>query len=341
MKFTKKLFAVALALCLMLCLSIPAFAETYSDQSSVTIKKVYKLANGDMTSPAETFTLRQVGNGEVTDGDAESAPALGTITGADFAEGAATINGATGNITVALPTYDKVGVYEYTLQEVAGTTAGVTYYGDNIKLVVTVINDGEGKLRVAGVHTESASNPPETGKNKKDNFPNIYSAGKLTITKVVDGNLGDKSKDNKFNFTIKFTKPAGEVKSTIRADIAGVKSTLTPDWDSAGEWEYKFDLAHEDTATITNIPYGVKYEVKETNAAVKDGKLMNGDYVVTSTGTLSGEINSAASEITFTNTKEGEVDMGVTLDNLPYILVLVAVLGGAVVMFTRKRRFED
>lgn len=141
----KKFVAILLTLMLVLGVSA-AVAEGTTDTTTATIKKLYKLTNADTTSPEETFTLEQIGDGKVTDGDAASAPHLGTITGAAFAAGAATVAGTTGNITVALPSYEKVGKYEYTLKEVAGTTAGVTYYGNDIKLVVTVVNGDNGKL---------------------------------------------------------------------------------------------------------------------------------------------------------------------------------------------------
>ena len=119
MKTIKKLLALTLVLCMVFCLSVAVFADEETvpekgtiDETSVTITKVYKLKNADTTSPAETFTLEQVGNGTVTSGDAETAPALGTITGASFAAGAATTTGAEGSITIELPTYTKVGVYE-------------------------------------------------------------------------------------------------------------------------------------------------------------------------------------------------------------------------------------
>ena len=179
----KKFVAILLTLMLVLGIGAAVAEETYSDVSSVTVKKVYKLTNANMSSPAETFTLEQVGAGRVTDGDATSAPALGTITGAIFAKGAATVDGTTGNITIALPTYEKVGVYEYTLREVAGKTVGVAYYGKDILLKVTVIEQG-GKVRVAAVHTESGEGDDTA---KRDNFPNEYSAGDLNVTKTVAG----------------------------------------------------------------------------------------------------------------------------------------------------------
>ena len=141
MKNLKKAFAFTLVLMLLIGINVPAFAADaegdnpptdnpiYTDMTSITIRKDYKLI-GAGSSPAETFTLEQSGGGRVIDGDAQSAPALGAITGAGFEEGAAADPAAPGTITVTLPQYDSVGIYEYTLIEKAGTTAGVAYYGD-------------------------------------------------------------------------------------------------------------------------------------------------------------------------------------------------------------------
>lgn len=327
----KKILAMLLAVMMLLSVASVAMAdEINTDQQTVTIKKVYKLANAGTTSPAETFTLTQVGKGTVTDGEATSAPDLGTITGAEFAKGAATVDGATGNITVALPKYTHVGVYEYILQEIAGDTAGVTYYGDNIKLKVTVINDTEGNLRIAAVHAESANNALEEGKTKKDNFPNTYSAGKLNVTKTVAGNLGDKEK--KFDFSVKFTKLAGkDVNSTITATVAGQNVTFTPAWNDAGEYTFTFQLAHDEIATFENLPYGVQYTVTEATVT---------DYETTKTGE-SGTINAAEQTAAFTNTKTGTIDMGVMLDSMPYVLVLAVVGAAVIALIAKKRRAED
>ena len=149
MKVKKRLFAGMLALAMLLSLNVTAFASApgsgdgtepiYTDADSVTITKVYKATNDGTSSPAETFTLAQIGDGVVADGEAATAPALGTITGATFAEGGATTAGAMANITIELPNYTRVGIYKYTLKEVAGATAGVSYYDDEITLEVTVI----------------------------------------------------------------------------------------------------------------------------------------------------------------------------------------------------------
>ena len=319
---------VAILLTLMLVLGIGAAVATeaevtpttdtdLTDHETVTIKKVYKLV-GAGTSPAETFTLEQVGVGRVTDGDATSAPALGTITGAAFNEGAATADGTTiGNITVALPEYTSVGVYEYTLQEVAGTTAGVAYYGKTIKLVVTVVNGTDGNIRVAAVHTESEDEV------KSDKFENTYSAGTLNVSKTVTGNLGDKNKY--FEFKVTLTGVEGKTYGDSYAVSGGSKDD-NPKSIVIGQ-ETTFMLKHGDTLSIANLPYGVTYTVTETAA---DG------YTTSATGDT-GKINAAEQTAAFTNTKTGSIDTGVTTENLPYVILMgLVVLAGAALLLKRK-----
>lgn len=327
----KKLLSIGLAAMLAFGLATTSFAadgttdagttttvDTTIDHQTVTVTKDYKLV-GDGTSPAETFTLEQVGDGTVTQSEATTAPRLGTITGADFAEGAATVNGTTGEITIALPDYTSVGVYEYTLKEVDNKTAGVAYYSDNIRLVVTVINGENGKLRIAAVHVESEG-------AKSDTFPNTYSAGSLKVTKTVEGNLGDK--DKYFEFKVKLTGETGKTYADSFA-VSGGSNKANPTSIKLGE-ETTFLLKHGDTITIANLPYGVKYTVTETAAE---------SYTTEKTG-ADGTISAADQIAAFTNTKDGSIDTGVVLNNMPYILVLAVLAAGVAVFIIRKRR-ED
>ena len=327
MRKITKLFAGLLASAMVLTMSTAVFASaeekpttsTYTDQATVTIKKSYKLTNAGTTSPEETFTLTQVGDGRVTDGEATSAPALGTITGAVYADGGAATAGAIQNITVNLPSYERVGVYEYTLKEVAGTTAGVTYYGNNIKLVVTVIQGGNGKLRIASVHTETGDG------EKSDTFENTYSAGALDVTKTVTGNLGDENKYFEFHVTL-----TGETGKTYRDSYAvtGGSNTDNPTSIAIGEQGAIFKLKHGETLHIANLPYGVSYTVTETAAT---------GYTTTKTGDT-GTINADTTTAAFINDKTGEIDMGVNLDNVPYVLVLAVVVIAAGTVFAFKKR---
>lgn len=323
----KKFVSILLVLVLMMSLSVAAFAEgttdqgatstTPTDHETVTVYKVYKLV-GAGTSPEETFTLEQVGNGRVTDGDATSAPALDTITGATFGSGAATAAGTKLGITIKLPTYTTVGKYEYTLKEVAGTTAGVTYYGNDIRLVVTVINGENGKLRIAAVHVESEG-------DKSNSFENTYSAGTLNISKTVTGNLGDK--DKYFEFKVTLTGDATKTYGDSYA-VTGGSNTANPGTIKIDGKETTFLLKHGDTISIANLPYGVSYTVTETPAT---------GYKTTKTGD-DGTISAAGQTVAFENNKNSEnIDMGVSMDSLPYILMLVVVGAAVVVIATRKK----
>lgn len=330
----KKLFAIMLALMLVLTMG-SALAEEYEDQQTVTVTKRYELI-GDGSSPEETFTLVQVGS-RVVEGEAETAPELGTITGAYFAAGAATTAGAEAGITINLPEYDHVGIYEYTLQEVAGKNAGVAYYGKTIKLVVTVINDPDGNIRVAAVHTESE------GGEKSDTFTNTYSAGKLEITKEVEGNLGDTNKYFKFTVTLRgeegktYDSPYAVSGGSWTEGTADMPANPTSVEVKAGEdTAYTFYLKHGDTITIANLPYGVTYTVVEADYTA-DG------YETTGEVESPTAIDSAAESVTVTNTNDNaDIDTGITTDNLPYIVLMgIVVLAGVAMIAKRRMAHND
>lgn len=344
----KKLTAGALALSMMFAMAVPmAFATDEKvwtkedDYKTVDIKKVYTAVNAGTTNPAETFYLKQIGS-SVTSGDATTVPPLEKLTGEGETEYVAKIDYANGEatkekpFTIQLPEYTKVGVYEYTLAEVAGDTAGVTYRTDTLKLVVTVINVEGGKIRVAGVHTES------TGKEKSDKFDdNKYSAGSLNVKKVVEGNLGDKNK--KFDFTVVFTNNTGkEIKSEITATVAGhAVDDFNVAWDANKQYTYDFSLAHDETATFANLPYGVTYTVTEADYTGDKGGYQTPTNAYSEDAGTHNAIDTASETLTITNTKTGDVDTGVILDNAPYILMLAVVAGGAMTLVIKKRREEE
>lgn len=340
----KKLTAGALALSMMFAMAVPmAFAETPHDMTSVTVKKLYKL-EGNGVSPAETFTLKQT-KSEVVDSEATTAPALGTITGATFGEGAATAEGATGTITIQLPTYEKVGIYKYTLEEEAGSTAGVTYYGNEIKLVVTVVNDSTGKVRVAAVHTEAEN---ENGgfdsitkgeSSKSDTFANTYKANELEVSKDVTGNMGDKEK--LFQFHVTFTKKSTEdAPELIKYEDATGKHTIA--FGTNGKATVDFKLKDDSELHFTNIPEGVSYTVWEDSYATDGYKTYIGSETEDNEdSSAKGTATTEKAAVAFINHKGGDVDTGVILDNAPYILMLAVVAGGAMTLVIKKRREEE
>lgn len=172
----EKLLAGVLSISLAMGVSVmPAFAaqaqdSPYEDMSRVYLTKNYELANTGTISPEETFTFA-IEPGTVTDASdgikaGDYMPIVGDVT---YAQGEAGSASKTKKIEIKLPEYDSVGVYTYIIHEVAGNSAGVTYYGDAILLRVTVIEQ-DGKLRIAAVHTEDPESTGEEGKTYQDSY---------------------------------------------------------------------------------------------------------------------------------------------------------------------------
>lgn len=342
----KKFIAGVLAASMMLTVgAAAAFAAegTAADMSSVTVKKIYRVI-GEGTSPAETFTLVQQGDGEVTDGDAAEAPALGAITGASFAAGEATTDGVTKNITIELPTYTKVGVYEYKLKEDdTNHTPGVKYFEGTIRLVVSVINGTDGRLRIAAVHTETLD-----CEGKSDTFTNTYTANLLNVKKIVGGNLGDKTKD--FHFTVHFDRGSNANAPTgIRYTLDGTTYKTVSFDETTGTASVGFDLAHGESLNFTNIPAGVTYTIAEddyTTEAAGGYTTSHGTTEVlddAAEGRETAVITAGAEPYTsvFFNVKGGIIDTGVIQDNAPYIVLLAVVAAAGAVVVLNKRRRED
>lgn len=325
----EKLLAGVLSISLAMGVSVmPAFAasgETYADMDSVVIKKNYELANEGTFSPAEMFSF-DIEADNVTDASDDITPEnmpMPTIGTVSYLRGEAGSTTKTKEIKIDLPKYNSVGVYTYIIHEVAGNSAGVTYYGDAILLRVTVIEQ-DGKLRIAAVHTED---PESTGEGKKDDFDDLYSAGELEVHKDVEGIMGNKEKY--FEFTVQLTGEEGKTYQDSYAITGGsYGANPTSIKIRPGETtEATFYLKDDDTIHIENLPYGVEYKVSETPVA---------DYVTTETGT-EGEVDAAVEQANFTNTKGGTVDAGVVLDSAPYLFTLTGAAGVGLLLTLRRR----
>ena len=335
----KKILSLALVLVLVLSMSTVAFAAegeetTYTDMSTVTLTKEYKLTNADTTSPAETFAFSALTCTNVTDAadsvTTTNAP-VPTIASVSYTAGEAGGENAKKNITITLPTYTSVGIYTYTFTETDGGTAGVTYRSDAITLVVTVIEQ-DGKVRVAAVHTEGE------GEAKSGEFNNEYSAGSLSVKKTVTGIMGDQQKE--FTVKVTFTAPTGD---TVREAITYVDGTETKTIAAGEGWtgskEVEITLKHDETVTFTNIPYGVTYTVVENDyTAEADGGYDAASYNFDDNNK---KIDTDSESVTITNNKDGKIDTGINMDSMPYILLLAVACMGLFVFISKKRMMRE
>lgn len=356
----KKLFAGVVAAAMIATMSFPAFATDINADSSVgqaapggtlSIAKTYTVNHGSFNSESVNLELVPFGEGDYvhvtksSETDAKAEEMLPTFT-AD-ADADAT-NG--GSIVMNVPNYTKVGVYTYQVKEKDGGTLGMTYDPKTYTLQVIVGNKME--------HDQIAASGEKVcyvtmldGTTKQNSVKNTYNAGTLNITKTVQGNMGDRSTDTKFDFVATFKVPTGK---TLRSDIV-LPEGYTINWNSTKtEGTVNFKLSHSETFSVQNLPKDIEYSVVEMNGKTS---LANGAYITNTAGENTYQVSYdnfvngtvGTTEMTdenviatnITNTWGSTIETGVILDNAPYILMLAVVAGGAMTLVIKKRREEE
>ena len=344
MKKTKKLLACLIAAATMFTMGSTAFAAEAGSKAQtpvdgkVQFTKEYKLI-GEGESPAETFkfTIENTAVTDAADGVTVTNMPIPTVGTVSYDKGEANKGGNKKTVDVTLPDYKSVGVYTYTINEETGTTAGVDYDTVPVTMKVTVVNgEAEGTFKVNSV--SFTKNENKLAKEEAA-FNNTYSANKLSVKKVVTGNLGDKTK--LFTVTVTLKNNTGkEIKEDISYLVGTETRTISvSDWKN-NEASVDIQLKHDQTITFTNLPFGVTYEVTEADYTAKEnGGYDAPAYVFTKADKT---VNADDQDVTITNNKGGDIDTGVNLTTLPYILVFagVIVIAGAA-FITRRRRYED
>ena len=275
---------------------------------------------------------------------------------------------------------DKVGEYSYTITESTPAYPGVTPVDSTLTMKITVVNQlDEQKQPIANSYGYYVALYRDNKKvEAKDAFKNSYDSKSLTLSKTVHGALADLNKD--FTFTIKFTKDTGvDANNLYMGPQVGTLSTnvsIKPEGTATTplaantylelDKPYTVSLRHNGSLELSNLPAGIKYEVFENGSEVSGSDVVlnttntsgqNVKYVVTvkdadqnavsfsNNNTVSGQINKenpANVTTAFHNTNNAEPDMGVVLDNAPYIAMLAIVaIGGVALMLNKRRRDEE
>ena len=268
-----------------------------------------------------------------------------------------TVTALTGNkITINLPEYTVPGVYKYTITEDEGDTQGVTYSTEEIAIDVLVSYDYDNSCLVAQVGVDK----PDKDTEKNDTIENEYKLGgnkdggeSLKVSKSVTGNLADQGKY--FHMTVTLT-----AEEYVRSDIevSGGSHEDNPTlvaWDPEDDgegWigENVIDIYLKDGETITfnKIPEGVTYVVEEDSTHLAAGVTptqaeLNGTegYLATYTDKEGTIAKDSEPEAKVLNTKENEINTGVSLSSLPYVLIVALVIAGSVIMMIRRRRAAE
>lgn len=351
-----------------------------NQQANVTLTKILEVKEG--TAPDEmkfNFTVTADGNSaalatastefKITD---QENKVFNTTNGEDGSG----IYKRTFDIDVAALTKNKpVGEYTFTITEtMAKAYQSVTAERETLTMVVSKVNAKELKADSTAEFGYFVALKTANGKVlATEAFKNFYgdkgSIHDLTLSKTVHGALGDLSKP--FTFKITFNKnhditdASGLYKGPqlpTNLDDVTVSGKNGGDYLTIGE-EYTVTMKHGQSLTFTNLPAGVEYVVKEDGSeAGADGvtltctndagntvkydvsvKNANGENVgfdsnkATVSDSISADVTTA-----FHNTNAAEPDMGVVLDNAPYIAMLAIVaIGGVALMLNKRRRDEE
>lgn len=266
---------------------------------------------------------------------------------------------------------DGPGKYCFEIKETSNGTPGVTYDNSTRYLVITVANNDNLNGYVYYAQLYDSNYSPATSikgqatGTKVDGanaFTNTYTANNVVISKDIKGGLGDLAA--KFNFKVKLTvadtKNANQYvgAKVVHSDDTAV--TVGTVWsisakDSEDGW-YDVKLGRNDQLELENLPEGVIVTVKETdgneytvsqNPSDISSKNANTSYAkigtfTENTATVNATVGAVNGSIGFVNTKEGTPDMGVVLDNAPYIAMLAIVaIGGVALMLNKRRRDEE
>lgn len=238
-------------------------------------------------------------------------------------------------ITVKAPSFTEAGVYEYTIQEKQGNTAGVTSYDDStIHIVILVEYDNQNHcLKINNVN----SYIKKVNGTKTDTFENEFKTNDFTVAKDVTGNMA--SETDEFQIQVRlYTDKA------VLTDIQVAGETVQPGAWQNGTYETTLNISKNDgPITFADIPYGVTVTVSENN----DETVMNGytfvKYTVNGTDAqnVSFVIGEEENAVVVLNEKTAEVDTGITLDSVPFLLILAVCIGGAVLFVIKKRHTVD
>ena len=344
-------------------------------KAEIDLTKILTVANG--TAPDSMKFNFNVYEGTATTGTALDTKSVEFNAGNYTSNGGENNKGVytgTFKLDVAKLTEGKpVGKYTFTIVESMDKAyQSVTAERGTVTMVISKVNAKEVDATATAEFGYFVALKDSDG-NKilaTEAFKNKYGDGNiqnLKLSKTVHGALGNLSKD--FTFKIKFTK-ANDLKNntdtglykgpqvTDLSDTATIKDGTTNIDKNAYlelDKEYTVTLQHGDSLDLSNLPAGIKYEIYENGSQVDNGAVVvtvdEVKYTVTVTNmafdtTENTKIKDAISDedvtVAFQNTNPDSPDMGVVLDNAPYIAMLAIVaIGGVALMLNKRRRDEE
>lgn len=242
----------------------------------------------------------------------------------------------TAQMSVSLVTsrFAAPGIYRYIITQTPPELDGLNVTYKELFLDVYVENEENGGsgyvVKGCILRTEAGSGEKTAG------FLNKYVTHKLTITKVVKGNQGDKNKDFNFTFTIKGADGESYEYATVKNGAITMSQTPATSGTAVtvslkhGESVIVYGLSSEDKFAVTEADYhGDGYKTSY--------KIGDGTNSTEGSSIVEEAIGAYDTTVIFTNTKDVTVPTDVIRTVVPYaaIVAFAAVMG---VVFFRPRR---
>lgn len=362
----KKFFAGVLAAAMMLTVgATAAFATNTTDTTnSMIVADGNGVANATLTKKLvvaegiapQSMTFKfTVGAGQA---DAAKSVKAGTV-GEGFEQPSVTFR-KTGNEQFTVNTYsqnfnidlvkllgnnyNKVGKFAYTISEDDTMIPGITKDNRTLKMIITVVNKTSENLDYntgygyyVGLFNQDGS--------KADDFTNTYNSYSLEVKKTVQGNFGDLGDTFTFYITLGGADGKDNNYASATVTVSDAANAANGKTWTIGGGAQSVTLKHGQIITVSNLPVGVTYTVteKKTN---DDGTAWvydtTGEAVAINDVLPSITANNNENKVEIVNKHEGTPDMGVVLDNAPYIAMLAIVaIGGVALMLNKRRRDEE
>lgn len=361
----KKFFAGVLAAAMMLTVGATAAFATNTTESMIvadgngvanfTLTKKLMVAEG--TAP-QKMTFDFTVSGHVA--DADKGAKAGTV-GGEFTTQPSVTFEKTGNEQFTVNTYsqdfsidlvkllgnnyNKVGKYAYTISENETNIPGITKDPHTYEMIVTVVNKQKDNLTNETGYGYYVGMYDAEGQKVPALFTNTYNSYSLEVKKTVQGNFGDLGDTFTFYITLGGADGKDNNYASATVTVSDAANAANGKTWTIGGGQQTVTLKHGQTITVSNLPVGVTYTVteKKTN---DDGTAWvydtTGEAVAINGVLPSITANNNENKVEIVNKHEGTPDMGVVLDNAPYIAMLAIVaIGGVALMLNKRRRDEE
>lgn len=248
---------------------------TSDTQGTFTFVNTYVPDPTDETSPTDSaVTIKKVLDGRTLKADEFSFTMMD-----ENGNGVQATNAEDGSVVFPKLTFDKEGIYTYTISETNDNKGGVNYDTTTYKAIATVTDDTSGKLKVEWKVTDAQGKEINeiTFNNKYTVQPTSLTLG---ATKVLEGReLADKE------FLFVLSDEEGNVVEEAYNDKTGKVTFSDLTFDKAGTYNYTV------TEKNTNAK-GITYDESVYNIQVDVVDNEDGTLNMTTTTTKDGEVSS-------------------------------------------------